>query len=454
MAKADAEKKLETIRKERKEIKKKGFTIIIVLYLLSLLCLCIVLRSLFWGALASIVPLVGIVFFVTYYILGPVRILGYFVKQSRCLLILVGGRYKETDLQLEGHVVTDKGWIVPEDESIKSIPEEYGIDIGKRLEKKKSYANLRFFSDLGLFQRIFEDVFQWEKFNANTGDIEKKQDVISDWVVVIYNYGVEVRDVYTKDNVPISFNMGILTIHLNPSLAQFGSKNWYKAFMGQINNIVFEEIRSSNYADLQGEKEELAKHFYKKFGGEADKSKDSTIKMCLEKYGTYVLQVQIAKLAIPKAIIEAANEPMREEFQRKAVVIEAEMNRDRIVTEMSAVDKLFQSRVGITQVEFVELLRDPEEFKQVYGSLYAECRKDILDGMTIKKGTGMRIFTEGAGTGGNDFLNAAALFSKLSNNNSSQSDKKTEEKTSEKEEKIKKNLRGAGFTEEEIKKYS
>ena len=375
---------------------------------------------------------------VTYYILAPVRIFGYFVRQSHCVLITVGGGYVRGVMRKAGHVLTDKGWIVPL--VGESIPEKFGIVVGEKVkanfvDDRFVIENLRFFKFLGLTEEINEGTLEWQKFDPKSGKITDETDLMVDWIVAPYFYGLRVEDIYTTDNVPMTFNMGILAQSFNPSLSEFEVNGWYKAFMGQVYNTIFEEIRRSKYEDLQGEEEELAKHFYDRFlreqlDGSGAKTGDSTIKICLVEYGMYIFKVQIAMLKIPKEIIEAANAPIKQAYEQEAVVIEAKMNRDRMVVEMSATDLLFQARTLIKPEEFIVLLKDPDEFERVYGSLYDKCRRDVLDGMAIKKGTGMRIFTEGSGIGGSDILNAAALFAKMSNNNSS-----SQNSSSEKEEK-------------------
>lgn len=470
MAKVSAEKKLETIKEQRRKTKNKGFAIIIASSLLLFFFLWIILRNLLIAGIGSIVGTSIIFLFLIYFIFAPVKVFGYFVKQSRCLLIMEGEGYKRSDLQLADHTLTEKGWVVPL--GGKSIPEKFGIDHGKKikgrisfhnLKGRISFHNLKFFELLGLFEKPFEDIFKWEKFNGNTGDITDEEDVISDWVVVPYNYGLRIRDIYSKDNIPISFNMGILAQPLNPSFSQFGIKNWYKAFMAEIHNIVFEEIRSSSYNDLQGEIQELAEHFYKRFAKEEQdkqeqKIRDSVIETCLKKYGMYIIKIQIGKLSVPKAILDAAEAPVKQEFEKRAVHVEAEMNRDRTVTELSAADILFQRRTGITSEDFVQLLEDPDEFERVYGSMYDKCRRDTLDGMAIKKGTGVRIFNEGIGAGGSDIVNAAALFQRMSNNAPPQQEKKKKDPVENngdkrgraKNEEARETLRGLGYKEDQL----
>ncbi|MFA5714159.1 MAG: SPFH domain-containing protein [Candidatus Paceibacterota bacterium] len=453
MERLSIEKKLEQTKEQRRNSRKKGFTMIIVSFLLAFFLLWIFLKNPFVAAIASFILLPVIIFFVTYFILAPVRIFGYFVRQSHLLLIMEGEGYTRSDLQLDGHTLTEKGWIVPLEG--ESIPEKFGIDPGEKIKTTRIIPvihNLRFFKLLGLFEEPFEGILRWEKYNPTTQEVTKEEDVMWDWVVAPYNYGLKIKDIYSKDNVPISFNMGILGQPFNPPLSQFLIKDWYKAFISEVYNVIFEEIRNSDYNDLQKEDEELAMHFYKKFEEQKkygdDKGK-STIRICLEKYGIYIIKIQISKLTVPKEIIDAANEPIRQEFEKKAVAIQAQMNQERLVTEMSATDALFQRRTATTPEEFASLIKNPEEFKRIYGPIYNKCRRDVLDGMAIRQGTGVRIFTEGKGTGGNELLSAAAVFQKTFNNSPIQ--KKENEKASvEDGESNKKNI--TDKTREALKK--
>ncbi len=309
-----------------------------------------------------------------------------------------GGAYKRADLQLTGFTLTEKGWVVPENEKDGiGILSKFGIDPGERIKKPHPWFGLRFFSFPCIFEEPYVDTFKVDKYDPSTEEIVSRENVIYDgFFVVPYNYGQEIKDIYTKNGYPISFNMGLLGELLNVPLAKFGVNNWYDAFIKEFRGAVFEIIDSSEDKDLQSDKKELAKFFYQKF------EERGLIKKCLIEYGIYIKAIQIGKLVRPADIVNAADEARKEELLKNAANVKASANQEVVSTEVLTIDNVFFLRAGIT---YAEALKDPE-FEEKYASLEEKCRSDVFEVMSQRNRTSIRI------KGGGSIVDAAE-FSKL-----------------------------------------
>ncbi|MFZ2390366.1 MAG: SPFH domain-containing protein [Minisyncoccales bacterium] len=441
------QEKIQGIEKERKEALLRGFKYILVMGLISLIPIFFS-----WGIFIIIfIGLFAVVTgFVIYRIWAPARIFGYFVKETYCLLIIEGGAYKRADLQLTGCTLTEKGWIVPENEKdgIGDVLSKYNIEPGKRIEKRRNFFGMRFFEWLGVFEEPLIDTFSWSKNDPNSQKIIGKEDVIYDgWIVVPYNYGIEVRNILTKDGMPVGFDLTLLSELLNPVIAKFGTKNWYNSFVQDITKTIVEAIGESTYDDIQNQSKDFGAYFLKKFKepvpeeGTPDK-KMSLIERCLIKYGAHIMSIQVVKFIAPPDIVNAADEQKKEELMKKAAKTKASAVQEVVLTKAAAIDSLFITRSGLSYEDYIQEMLDPEDFKEKYGELYETCRKDVLDIMAIDKGTGIRI------NGGGGIVDAAAVFQTLSGSKPPSEEPK-EKKEGKKgrifDEKTREDLKKAGF---------
>lgn len=443
------QEKIQSIEKERKEALLRGFKYILVMGLISLIPIFFS-----WELFIIFIFLfaVGTVF-VIYRIWAPARIFGYFVKETYCLLITEGGAYKRAALQLKGYTLTEKGWIVPENEKDGTgVLSKYNVESGKRIEKRHNFFGMRFFECLGIFEEPLIDTFSWSKHDSNSQKIIGKEDVIYDgWIVVPYNYGIEVRNILTKDGMPVGFDLTLLSELLNPVIAKFGTKNWYNSFVQDITKTIVEAIGESTYDDIQNQSKDFGAYFFKKFEEptlkeETSDKKMSLIERCLIKYGAHIMSIQVVKFIAPPDIVNAADEQKKEELMKKAAKTKASAVQEVVLTKAAAIDELFIKRSGLSPEDYAQEVLNQEDFEEKYGELYEACRKDVLDIMAIDKGTGVRI------NGGGGIVDAAAVFQILSGSKPSSEEPK-EKKESEKEAKDKEKLRKLHFTEEEIKKY-
>jgi hypothetical protein len=400
------EQKIEKIKKERKEARTRGLKYVIVTALIALIAQFVIP----WGWFFFVPTVLFVIVFlcVIYWIWSPVALIGYKIRETYCYLIMEGGAYKRADLQLTGFTLTEKGWVVPKNEEDGiGILSKFGIDPGERIKKPHSWFGLRFFNFPYIFEEPYVETFKVDKYDPSTEEIVSRENVIYDgFFVVPYNYGQEIKDIYTKNGYPISFNMGLLGELLNVPLAKFGTNNWYDAFIKEFRGAVFEIIDSSEDKELRDDAKELAAFFYQKF------EERGLIKKCLIEYGIYIKAIQIGKLVRPKDIVDAADEERTEELLRKAANVKASADSDVLVAKASAIDLLFLKRSGLTNEEYQQALREPKIFKKKYGFLRNLCQKEILDTSAIAKGTGIRFSSE---NGGGGIVDAAALYSGLSN---------------------------------------
>ncbi|MFA5207595.1 MAG: hypothetical protein WC428_02945 [Candidatus Paceibacterota bacterium] len=445
------QEKIKNIEKERKEAGSRGLKYILVMLLIPLIPIVFS-----WGLFAIFVSLglfaLGL-FFVIYRILAPARIISYFVKETYCLLITEGGAYKRADLQLSGHTLTEKGWIVPENEKdgIGAVLSKYKIDPGKRIKKPlipPSYlGGMRFFKLFGIFEEPLIDIFRWSKHDSNSQKIIGREDVIYDgWIVVPYNYGIEVRNILTKDGMPVGFDLTLLSELLNPVIAKYVTKNWYGSFIQDVTKTIVEVIGESTYDEVQGHSKDFGSYFFEKFEEVLPKKKKCLIESCLRLYGVHTKSIQVVKFIAPPDIVNAADEQKKEELMKKAAKTKASAVQEVVLTKAAAIDELFIKRSGLSWEDYAQEVLDLESFEEKYGELYEKCRKDVLDIMAIDKGTGIRV------DGGGGIVDAAAVFQILSGSKPSSEESK-EKKVSDKEAKDREKLKKLHLTEEEINKY-
>lgn len=433
------EQKIEKIKKERKEARTRGLKYVIVTALIALIAQFVIP----WGWFFFVPTVLFVIVFlcVIYWIWSPVALIGYKIRETYCYLIMEGGAYKRADLQLIGKTLTEDGWVVPKNEKDGiGILSKFGIVPGKRIKKPHSWFGLRFFNFPYIFEEPYVDTFKVDKYDPSTEEIVSRENVIFDgFFVVPYNYGQEIKDIYTKDGYPISFNMGLLGELLNVPLAKFGTNNWYDAFIKEFRGAVFEIIDSSEDKDLQKDAKELAVFFYQKF------EERGLIKKCLVEFGIYIKAIQIGKLVRPKDIVDAADEERTEELLKKAAKVKASANQEVVLTEVLTIDNVFLQRAGIT---YAEALKDPD-FEKKYDSLVEKCRSDVFEVMSQRNRTSVRI------KGGGSIVDAAAVFQALSNSKPQgpQTEGEKGKKRSPKEEREIKALKDLQWTDEEIEKY-
>jgi hypothetical protein len=434
-----AEQKIEKIKKERKEARTRGLKYVIVTALIAFILQFII--SWGWFFFVPTAIFVFVFLCVTYWIWSPVALIGYKIRETYCYLIMEGGAYKRADLQLTGFTLTEKGWVVPKNEEDGiGILSKFGIDPGERIKKPRSWFGLRFFSFPYIFEEPYVDTFKVDKYNPSNEEIVSRENVIYDgFFVVPYNYGQEIKDIYTKDGFPISFNMGLMGELLNVPLAKFGTNNWYDAFIKEFRGAVFEIIDSSEDKDLRSDANELAAFFYQKF------EERGLIKKCLIEFGIYIKAIQIGKLVRPADIVNAADEARKEELLKNAAKVKASANQEVVLTEVLTIDSVFLQRSG---VPYAEALKDPE-FEEKYASLEEKCRSDVFEVMSQKNGKSIRVKSNGG------IIDAAAVFQALSNPSppASQAGDQKEKNMSAKEKKDKERLKDLHLSDEEINKY-
>lgn len=404
----DVEAKLKGLKKEKEEAKSRGFKIILVTIFIAIFAVFISRLNLFVISL-SIATIIIFFLYVLYYIWSPVRYVGYKIEETYCLLIMEGGAYKRADLQWAGHTLTEDGWVVPErEEDGSGILSEFDIVPKERIKKPASHRGLRLFQLLGLFEAPLVDTLNFFRYDPRTEEVVEVVGLIwKGWFVVPYNYGLKINQIYTEDGVPCSFNMGLLGQLMNPFIAQFVVKNWYESFTREVHGVVFDIISSSTYDELKAQTD-LAGFFYQRFK-EVQKNKNcSLVKRCLMQYGIHIMGVQIGKLTWPSDIVNAADEEEKEQLIKKAANVKAAADQDVLVIEASAIDRLVAQRLGLTPEELTKAIKDQDFFAK-YEKLRKAYRKDILDIMAIKNGTGVRVSSKNA------LVDAAAVLSTLNN---------------------------------------
>ena len=446
------QEKLKTIKKERNEARSRGFKYIFVITLISLIIPFIFSWNLIIAIISLLLFLVGL-FFVIYKILAPANIIAYFVEEMYYFIIIEGGAYKRSDLQLTGHALTEKGWVVPANENDGiGILSKYNIDPGKRVRHMFLWviplppiAGMRLFSLAGIFEGPQLDIFKWSQYDPESQEVIKREDVIfKGWFVVPYNYGIEIRNIYTKDGIPVGFNLGLLSVLLNAAIAAFEVKNWYQAFMKEVGNTVYRVINSATYDEIK-DQSDPASYFFEKFEKVFPNQEMSLIERCLRSYGIHIMSIQIGKFIAPPDIANAADEQEKEELLKKGAEVKASADQAVVSTKVLTIDKVFLERAGI---KYKKALKDPD-FESKYGSLEAKCRDDVFEIMSQEKGRSVRVKSNGG------IIDAAAVFQALSSPSSpaSQVEGQKVKNMSAKEKKDRERLKDLHLSDEEIEKY-
>lgn len=422
----DVEKQKQEIMDRQKNAKKKGALYLIlsevVFFLLILLFLPF--GTIFALILSTLITMFPIFFLVTYYILAPQKVVGYFVEQNRYLFIEEGGAYKRPSVRCSGKKVDKDGLLVPEEESPKDsfilrIAPGYG-------PSSFEIHKLRFFAWFGLFEYVPMRVVKRNKYvpkkDKNSARVEYREDVAWDgWLTNVYPYGFEVTE-YTKDNIPLTLKIGGFARSENPGLTAYGIEDWWTAFYTDVSAAAVELIRNTTYNEFKERKNNLGSLLFKVFHdsnivGKAG-AKDISSAEKIKTYGMVVESFQITEFSVPDDILEAAEAEAEQEYEKKAARVVAEKGKIQSTIELSAILELFLQRTCMSIEEYAQEVQDPVSFFEKYGEIWEGCKKDLMDWIAIKNGSGVRVHADGSRYGG-DLVDAVAVLQRLGHNFSS-----------------------------------
>jgi len=381
------------------------------LFIIAGFAIIAIILALFVGIAGGIIGIIIILiatFIVLYFIWAPNDVFGTFPEEGFAIILVEGMGFKKLFLKFKDFGF-DLNWNIVK-ESDKKI-------------HQKEIKGMCFF--LWPFQRRYVYRLKWTKYSEK-GESISKQEVLKSVLVKSYVYFVGISSAEDHSLMPINIGLAVEMRIINPVKAIYKIQNWYGSAANFIQGGVRDEIRKRDYIEWinLSESISLGDYFEKEM-------KDSTIEKIREDFGVEVVKIKVVQIEpSDKRYIEASTRKKLAEFEKEAIVVEADAEKIKRTTE--AIGPIIDSISEMTGQSKTEVQSqwkdDPENFEKKYEKSIIRIN-DLLKAQ-IAGDKYIKIETSAGGKeGGNPLLELIALSQIISqqvskNQNPSQTENK------------------------------
>ncbi|HOK35572.1 MAG: SPFH domain-containing protein [Candidatus Pacebacteria bacterium] len=278
------------------------------------------------------IPIVG--FLVVYFYLAPRNLFFTFVTEGTCKIILKGRSFHKILIQYKGHTL-DKDFNVIEGEE-------------RHLLGGLRYYGIWPLCDVAIYP------FGWTNMTIE-GKIEKHPKKIIDYVLLKDDvYWAEIENAEDINLLPLFIGVTYTIRICNPYKAKFNVQNWLETVLNQTIPVIRDIITKDSYENWIKQMNDIGNIIFKEA--------ENIISDIREKYGVEISRIQIRNIDPPKEIRDKTLASYLAEQKKRAKIIEAEAEEERIKKVYNAIREI-PDGISIRTLEALE--KSPEKGNKV-----------------------------------------------------------------------------------------
>jgi len=307
-----------------------------------------------WWVLPLLVILSPIIIFlIIFFYLAPNNYFFTFVPEARAKVVLRGDAVKTVLFNYKGYVMTNKGNILTEEELEEKNKNQEKKGVEKEVIKKRSdsiwtkyFGGLKFYGIWPL-DDIYGYMFNWSGVTSS-GEVVLKKKVIDHIYLKPDVYWAEINDAEDKDLLPLKLEVLLTLKVVNPYRALFAIENWLETVINRSKPLIRQYVAGHEFEKLIFQKQKVGEDMRKEL------EKADVIKGFFKKYGVSIQHIEIKEINPPDAYRDATLKEFVALQEKKAILIQADADRQRIEAVFSAVEKFGDLGKLIRTLESVE----------------------------------------------------------------------------------------------------
>lgn len=271
---------------------------------------------------------------IIWYVLAPSNRFLTFVKEGTAKIVVKGDAFQKALIQWEGHAFDYQ----------KPEPEKWKVVKGKEYHL---FGGLRFYGIWPIVD-IYIYKFKWSGVTEE-GVVVHHPPEILDYILLKDDvYWAQVEKAEDKKLLPLDIEL-VLTIRvINPYKALFRVQNWLETVINRIKPTVRDIVTQDDYEEWIKKPDAMGVIVYREAG------KRGLLKEYKNRYGVDVRKIQIKDINPPTDYREKTLAPYLAEMDKKAVIIKAEGESERIHKVFSQIQNFGDLGKLIRTLEAVE----------------------------------------------------------------------------------------------------
>lgn len=273
-----------------------------------------------------------------WYFLAPTNRWFTFVKEGTAKVIVKGDAFAGALIQYEGRTF----------ERHAAVQNKWDVVDG---EESHWLGGFRLYGFWPLYD-IYIYKFRWSGVSED-GTITHKEEWLDYIILKDDIYWAKVERCEDKNLLPLDIEL-LLTIQvINPYKALFNIQNWLEAIVNRIKPFVRGYITHDEFKNLIAKKEELGGELMGEF------ERIGLLSEFFDWYGARVKKVEVKEINPPESYREKTLAPYLAEMDKKAVIITAEGEEERMERVYSRIQKFADLGKLVRTLEVLE--KSPEK---------------------------------------------------------------------------------------------
>lgn len=357
-----------------------------------------IIGGFFWGVggiLISLVIFALILFLVLYFVWAPQDILGTFIDEGYCKVIILGsgkGKFHRIIMNYKGKML-DNDWNVKEGAT-------------PQIKKASSILGMHFIWPW-FFSQIYTHFLEWRKYDPIKKVPATRKEILRQTSLMPYPYFIEVVQAEDKERAPLNLSTVVTMKIVNPYKALFNvTTEWVYVVSAKIEGAYVAYIKQHTFNQMIQDPKSL--------GSEIVTDMKEIFEGINEDYGIEIVSLDVINISGGDIEVDAAiRAEALAKLQKKATIVNAEAQAEKIkiiadaearrrAAAAQAFMSMLTSRTGLNPEDITDMqANEPEVFQHLYGDIVRQCNDSVAQMISAESGSLLHIMSApGSGQNG------------------------------------------------------